>query len=163
MHHLVILLFIWLLGYLFVDWSRLRELLPAMLTGMLLAGVPTALPGLEPFYQLSSSPTESYRWVVLYLMQMTAAPMLSAWFAQGLPRGGPLPGQRVMGFALMVWGPELPGYFLGRLVYVPWWGPLHTRVRLASPRGSPPRTRGEQTGVLRSSGGCNMDPQLVDR
>lgn len=181
MHHLMILPFIWLLGYLFVDWSRLRELLPATLTGMLLAGVPTALPGLDPLYELSSSHMENYQWIVLYFVQMSAAPVISAWYAQGLPQGGPLPWPRLVRFALLCWGMELPGHFSGRLLYAPWWGPLHSLVMQVSflallgyvhyytnACGSPhlggdrPVREVKRTGVLRSSGGSHVDPQFMD-
>ncbi|MFZ5825106.1 MAG: hypothetical protein ACOY94_12335 [Bacillota bacterium] len=182
MQHKVIvtLLLIWLMGYRFVDWSRLRELLPAILTGVLLAGVPTALPGLEPLYTLRSSHTENYHWIVLYLVQMSAAPVISAWFAQGLPRTGPLPWQRVAQFGLLCWALELPGYYAGRLVYAPWWGPFHSLLlhlgflslmalvhfyACGSPHLGGDRSVREvkKPGVLRPSGSSHMDPQWVDR
>lgn len=182
MYHLIIFLLICLAGYLVVDWTRFRELLPAVLTGMLLAGVPSALPGLDPLYRFVGSGRLHDHWMILWIVQMGVAPVLTAWYAQGLPRtrNAPLAWRRIVTFGLLCSGLEISGSLVGKLEYAPWWGPLNSFIMhlvflgliarvhsytcaCGSPHhGGVRPVREVTTGVLPSLGHGNMAPDPQD-
>lgn len=106
-----------------IDWSQLRALVPATLTGMLIAGLPMAVTLLElPYQFVDTLPFEDH-WLTFFAMQMVIIPVLAVWFLQGVPSRTPFPLKRILLFTLLMQSLELMFSSAGKLVYSAWWGP----------------------------------------
>lgn len=170
-----------IIGCLVIDWSRFRELLPATLTGLILAGTLVALPGLDLPYRLLDSTPLGDHWAITFALQMTVAPVISAWFAQGLPRHRRFPLGRILLFTLLLHSLQLMSAAAGKLAYAPWWEPaascalaiasfsLIAHVHFYTTACSSPHHRGDRAarevrvnGVLSAPGPSDMAAGPLD-
>ncbi|MFZ5817353.1 MAG: hypothetical protein ACOY93_18980 [Bacillota bacterium] len=182
MYTLGSLLVAWVLGFLVIQRGALKEVLPAILCGMLLVGLPAAIPGVDLPYGPVDPDLGPNPWVARLLTQVGITPVFTAWFAQGVPKGGPFPLRRITLFALLGLGLELMRHGAGLMQYAPWWGPhlsfplylgflfLIYLAHAYTPAFGSPHQRGDRsvrevtsTHVLPSSGGSHMARGPLDR
>jgi hypothetical protein len=93
-------LFFVVLGTLVLDWGRVRDWMPAALVGALLPGLFSAWP-LPTTHRFMDTGPLSNPWAIELFTQVTIAPILAAWFVQGVPPGRRVPVLRIGLFALL--------------------------------------------------------------
>lgn len=76
------------LGTLVISRERVRELIPAALTGALHAGIYAALPIPHLQFSYTDASLITNSWALMLIMQFVMTPVLAAWYAQGV---GPAP------------------------------------------------------------------------
>lgn len=117
MYWLASSLFFVLVGAVAIEWHRLRELIPAALTGILFTGMRGALPFLSARGQYIGSEPITDQWAIILLVQTTTAPVLSAWYAQGIIAGRGFPLLRTAIFTAIAICFSLMAIHAGALAY----------------------------------------------
>lgn len=125
MYWLTMTLVFLIVGSRVLKWDRLRQLLPAAFVGMLLSGIPSA-PALG--VRLTDVGPISSHWAITLILQMTVAPVVSMWYAQGLTPSSPVPLGRTAAFLGMTYAMTLVSWATGRLILPNWWYLLYLLV-----------------------------------
>lgn len=90
-----------LVGAVVIEWHRLRELIPAAMIGTLFTGMHGALPLFSARVHYIGSGPVTDQWAIILLIQTSMAPVLTAWYAQGITSGRGFPFMRTAIFTTM--------------------------------------------------------------
>jgi hypothetical protein len=123
MFYLSLTVLVWAAAILFLDWGRLRQLLPIGLAGAFLSSSMDFTGGiLLGWWQYSDTQWLRTHAAISGLIHIGAAPLVAMFFAQGVPPRSPLPVARIALYTALSMAPEVAASYIGRIHYRAPWG-----------------------------------------
>jgi hypothetical protein len=111
----------WLVAVLVIDWKRFRELLVYGLYGGFLCGVQDQLGLMNRLWEYKDTGPLNFHSEISILIGLSAAPLFSIYFIQGLKVGAGVPWMRIAAITTVAMVPETIGLYTGNIVYGNWW------------------------------------------
>lgn len=124
MYYLALAVFVWALGFRFIDWSRIRDLVVYGLYAAFVTQVQDHLGMKLGLWEYRDTGIIADHRAISMVISLSAAPLFGMYFAQGLKPGAPVPWLRIAAITAVAMIPELVGQATGHFVSRGWWNPF---------------------------------------
>jgi hypothetical protein len=121
MFYLLQAVFIWILAVRFIEWRRLRSLLPYGFLGSFICMFQDRIGERFQLWVYRDQGLIHTHGEISTLISVSAAPLVAMWFIQGLQPEEAWPWKRILAFTLLGMLPELVALPLEKLIYGHGW------------------------------------------